>query len=55
MEEQLISALLSGQRSVTIGNVEFEGLPVIPRETQKKREEIAKREAKKLIKILTED
>jgi len=55
MEEQLISALLSGQKTVTIGNVEFEGLPVIKRDTQKKREEQAKREAQKLIRILNED
>lgn len=50
-EDQLISAMLSGQRSVEIGNVIFD-LPTIGRDTQKRREAQAKKEAEKLIKIL---
>lgn len=55
MEELLISALLSGQKTLEVGNVTFECLPTIKRDTQKKREEQAKREAQKLIKILTDE
>lgn len=52
MEELLVSAMLSGQRNIRIGNVEFESLPVIKRDTQECRERQAKTEAEKLIKIL---
>lgn len=52
MEEQLISAILSGQRNIRIGNIEFESLPVLKRDTQECRELQAKKEAEKLIKIL---
>lgn len=52
MEELLVGAMLSGQRSIRIGNVEFEGLPVIKRDTQQCRERQAKKEAEKLIEIL---
>ncbi len=52
MKEQLISAMLSGQKTLEIGNVVFECLPTIPRDTQKKREQLAEREADKLIEIL---
>ena len=52
MEEMLISAILSGQKSIEIGNVTFDCLPVLKRDTQKNREKQAKQEAEKLIKIL---
>lgn len=52
MEELLVTAMLAGQRNIRIGNVEFEGLPVIKRDTQQCRERQAKKEAEKLIEIL---
>lgn len=55
MEEILIGAMLSGQRNIKIGNVEFENMPVIKRDTQRNREIEARKHAKELIRILEED
>lgn len=53
MEEQIFNALVNGnQRQITINGVEIY-LPNI-KETGKKREKVARREAKKLVALLNE-
>ena len=50
--ETLKNAILSGQKSVMIGHVLFDRLPVVPRDTQKNREKFAELKAIELLKIL---
>jgi hypothetical protein len=52
IEKELITAMLSGQRNLSLIDVEFELLPVLKRDTRERKEQAAKEEAKKLIEIL---
>ncbi len=52
IEKELITAMLSGQRSLSLIDVEFELLPVLKRDTRERKEQQAREEAKKLIQIL---
>lgn len=48
---QIVTALLTGQRSVTIKGVEVDLKP-LPRDTQKQRERIAIKQAKEILKLI---
>lgn len=50
--ELIRNAILEGQRNVIVGGILFEGLPICPRDTQKRKEQFATDKAKELIKIL---
>tara|TARA_R110000782_G_scaffold178772_2_gene269631 strand:+ start:4333 stop:4488 length:156 start_codon:yes stop_codon:yes gene_type:complete len=50
--EQIKEAILSGQRSVLVNGILFEGLPICPRDTQKRKEAFATKKATELIKLL---
>ncbi len=52
IEKELITAMLSGQRSLSLIDVEFELLPILKRDTRDRKEQQAREEAKKLIEIL---
>ncbi len=52
IEKELITAMLSGQRSLSLIDVEFELLPVLKRDTRERKLKQAEEEAKKLIQIL---
>lgn len=51
--ELIRDAILSGQRNVIVSGILFEGLPICPRETQKRKEHFATNKATELIKLLT--
>lgn len=51
--ELIRDAILSGQRNVIVSGILFEGLPICPRETQKRKEYFATNKATELIKLLT--
>lgn len=50
--EILKMAILSGQKSVMLGNILFDKLPVVPRDTQKNKEKFAELKAIELLKVL---
>jgi hypothetical protein len=52
IEKELITAMLSGQRNLSLIDVEFELLPILKRDTRERKEQQAREEAKKLIEIL---
>ncbi len=52
IEKELITAMLSGQRNLSLIDVEFELLPVLKRDTRERKLKQAEEEAKKLIQIL---
>jgi hypothetical protein len=52
IEKELITAMLSGQRNLSLIDVEFELLPILKRDTRDRKEQQAREEAKKLIQIL---
>ena len=50
--EQIKNAILEGQRNVIVNGILFEGLPILPRDTQKYKEKFAEARAKELIKLI---
>ncbi len=52
IEKELITAMLSGQRNLSLIDVEFELLPILKRDTRERKLKQAEEEAKKLIEIL---
>ena len=50
--EQIKNAILEGQRNVIVNGTLFEGLPTLPRDTQKNKEKFAEARAKELIKLI---
>ena len=50
--EQIKNAILEGQRTVTVNGILFEGLPIVPRDTQKNKEKFAEAKAKELFKLI---
>ena len=50
--EQIKNAILEGQRNVIVNGILFEGLPILPRDTQKNKEKFAEARAKELIKLI---
>lgn len=51
--EAIKTAILTGQKTVTVNGVLFEGLPKIPRDTQKNKERFAEAKAKELFKLIS--
>ena len=51
--ELIFNAILTGQRSVLVGGIMFERLPICNENSQVKRELFAENKAKELIKVLT--
>lgn len=50
--EQIKVAILSNQKSVIVNGILFEGLPICPRDTQKRKEMFAEMKAEELIKLI---
>lgn len=51
--EVLKTAILSGWQKVEVNGVLFEGLPKVPRDTQKNKEKFAEAKAKELFKLVS--
>ena len=50
--EQIETAILTGQKTVVVNGVLFEGLPKVPRDTQVNKEKFAQKKAKELFQLI---